>query len=102
MYGFESIVYGFESVVYEFESVVYEFESIVYEFESIVSILQIGSSLFDEEGSHIVSKLMTKADSKGVKIVFPVDFITADKFDKDANVSLIGLAITIIISLCVI
>lgn len=30
---------------------------------------------------------MTKADTKGVKIIFPVDFITADKFDKDANVS---------------
>lgn len=30
---------------------------------------------------------MTKADAKGVKIIFPVDFITADKFDKDANVS---------------
>ena len=30
---------------------------------------------------------MTKAEAKGVKIIFPVDFITADKFDKDANVS---------------
>ena len=30
---------------------------------------------------------MTKAEAKGVKMIFPVDFITADKFDKDANVS---------------
>lgn len=32
---------------------------------------------------------MSKANTKGVKIVFPVDFVTADKFDKDANVSII-------------
>lgn len=47
---------------------------------------QIGSSLFDEEGSGIVSRLVAKAESKGVKLHFPTDFITADKFDKDAQV----------------
>ena len=31
---------------------------------------------------------MAKAASKGVQIHFPVDFITADKFDENANVSL--------------
>ena len=31
--------------------------------------------------------LTTKADNKGVKLIFPVDFVTADKLDKDANVS---------------
>ena len=50
---------------------------------------QIGNSLFDEDGSHIVDDVMSKANTKGVKIVFPVDFVTADKFDKDANVSII-------------
>lgn len=49
--------------------------------------LQIGNSLFDEEGAGIVGELITKAEKKGVKIHLPVDFITADKFDKDANVS---------------
>lgn len=29
---------------------------------------------------------MEKAKQKNVKVVFPVDFITADKFDKDATV----------------
>ena len=29
---------------------------------------------------------MGKAEKKGVKIHLPTDFITANKFDKDANV----------------
>ena len=29
---------------------------------------------------------MEKAEKKGIKIHLPTDFITADKFDKDANV----------------
>ena len=47
---------------------------------------QIGSSLFDEEGASIVGELMEKAEKKGIKIHLPNDFVTADKFDKDANV----------------
>lgn len=48
---------------------------------------QIGKSLYDEEGAQIVRRLMDKAKAKGVQIHFPVDFITADKFDENANVS---------------
>lgn len=47
--------------------------------------LQIGNSLFDEEGSKIVKDLMAKAEKNGVKITLPVDFITADKFDENAQ-----------------
>ena len=50
-------------------------------------LIQIGNSLFDQDGSNIVDDVMSKAKAKGVKMVFPVDFVTADKFDKDANVS---------------
>ena len=32
---------------------------------------------------------MAKAEKKGVNMVFPVDFVTADKFSKDANVSVL-------------
>ncbi|OQV20535.1 Phosphoglycerate kinase 1 [Hypsibius exemplaris] len=48
--------------------------------------MKIGTSLFDEEGSKIVEKLMEKAKAKNVKIHLPVDFVTGDKFDKDAKV----------------
>lgn len=30
---------------------------------------------------------MAKAEKKGVKILLPTDFVTGDKFSKDANVS---------------
>ena len=48
---------------------------------------QIGNSLFDEEGSKIVTELMLSAEKKGVKIHLPVDHITGDKFSKDAKAS---------------
>ncbi|MPC43879.1 Phosphoglycerate kinase 1 [Portunus trituberculatus] len=50
------------------------------------AIVIIGTSLFDEEGAKIVNKLMEKAQQKNVKMHFPVDFVTADKFDENANI----------------
>jgi 3-phosphoglycerate kinase len=47
---------------------------------------QIGNSLFDAPGASKVAGLMEKAKAKNVKVIFPVDSITADKFDKDAKV----------------
>ena len=46
--------------------------------------LQIGTSLYDEEGAGIVKDLMAKANKNGVKITLPVDFVTAEKFDEKA------------------
>ena len=43
--------------------------------------------MFDEEGAKIVGELVSKAEKKGIKLHLPTDFVTADKFDKDANVS---------------
>jgi len=57
-----------------------------YTFKKIIDNVKIGKSLFDEEGSKIVSKLMEKAKVKNVKLYFPIDHITADKFDKNATV----------------
>ena len=34
---------------------------------------------------------MEKAEKKGVKIHLPTDFVTADKFDKDAQVRKYGI-----------
>lgn len=47
---------------------------------------QIGDSLYDEKGAAIVQKLADKAKEKKVKLVFPVDFVTANKFAEDAKV----------------
>lgn len=51
------------------------------------TVLQIGESLFDAAGSEKVAALVEKAKQHNIKIVFPVDYVTADKFDKDAKVS---------------
>ncbi|XP_065886243.1 phosphoglycerate kinase-like isoform X2 [Dysidea avara] len=57
-----------------------------YTFLKTLQGMEIGSSLFDEEGAKIVGELVAKAEKKGIKLHLPVDFVTADKFDKDANV----------------
>lgn len=62
------------------------FRVLAISFMSLTFRLQIGNSLFDEAGSQKVASLVEKAKQNGIKVVFPVDFITADKFDKDAKV----------------
>ncbi|KAJ4156075.1 hypothetical protein LMH87_001289 [Akanthomyces muscarius] len=55
-----------------------------FTFKKVIDDMKIGNSLFDEPGSKTVPKLMEKAKAKNVKVVLPTDFVTADKFDKDA------------------
>jgi phosphoglycerate kinase len=45
---------------------------------------KIGKSLYDEEGSKIVNKILEKAKANNVQLHFPCDFVTADKFAEDA------------------
>ncbi|PFH45272.1 hypothetical protein AMATHDRAFT_71885 [Amanita thiersii Skay4041] len=45
----------------------------------------IGNSLFDAAGAEKVDGLVEKAKKNNVKLVFPIDYITADKFSKDAK-----------------
>lgn len=48
--------------------------------------VQIGGSLFDEAGSKTVAEVLEKAKKNNVKVVLPVDSVTADKFDKNAKI----------------
>jgi len=57
-----------------------------FTFKKTLDNVKIGNSLFDEPGSEKVAALVEKAKSKNVKLVFPVDYVTANKFDKDAEV----------------
>lgn len=57
-----------------------------YTFLKELKNMQIGASLFDEDGAAIVKEIMDKAEKNGVKISFPVDFVTGDKFDENAKV----------------
>lgn len=56
-----------------------------FTFKKTLYGVKIGDSLFDEEGSKTVGELMEKAKKNNVKVTLPVDYITADKFDKDAK-----------------
>jgi phosphoglycerate kinase len=55
-----------------------------FTFKKVINGMDIGNSLFDEEGAKLVPELMKKAADKGKKILLPVDYITADKFAPDA------------------
>ncbi|MCL6358415.1 phosphoglycerate kinase, partial [Pectobacterium parmentieri] len=55
-----------------------------FTFKKALDGVAIGNSLFDSAGAEKVASLVEKAKKNNVKLVFPVDYITADKFDKDA------------------
>jgi phosphoglycerate kinase len=57
-----------------------------YTFKKVMDGMAIGGSLFDADGAKIVEKLVAKAKERNVKLHFPVDYVTADKFAPDANV----------------
>jgi phosphoglycerate kinase len=57
-----------------------------FTFNKELNNMKIGKSLFDEEGAKIVKQIVDKAKEKNVKLHFPVDFVTADKYDKNAQV----------------
>lgn len=56
-----------------------------FTFLKVLNNMEIGTSLYDEEGAKIVKDLMAKAEKNGVRITLPVDFTTADKFDENAK-----------------
>ena len=56
-----------------------------FTFKKTLEGVNIGNSLFDEEGSKKVHDLVEKAKKNNVEFVFPVDYVAGDKFDKDAN-----------------
>merc|ERR1719386_116034 len=57
-----------------------------FTFLKVLSGVDIGGSLFDEEGAKIVPEIMAKAQEKGVEIVLPVDFICSSKFGEDGEI----------------
>ena len=56
-----------------------------FTFKKTLENVKIGNSLFDEAGSKTVGDIVEKAKKNNVKIVLPCDYVTADKFDKDAK-----------------
>ncbi len=56
-----------------------------FTFKKVTQGMAIGTSLFDVEGAKLVPELVAKAQARGVKLIFPVDYIVADKFAANAN-----------------
>ena len=56
-----------------------------FTFKKVIGGMAIGDSLFDPEGAKIVAQLADDAKARGVKLIFPVDYLCADRFDANAN-----------------
>jgi len=61
-----------------------------FTFKKVLNGMKIGKSLFDDEGSKTVDNIVEKAKKNNVSMYFPVDFIAADKFDKNAQFKLVS------------
>merc|ERR1712176_599775 len=57
-----------------------------FTFIKVLNGVDIGSSLYDEEGAKIVQEIMDKAKAKGVEVVLPVDFVCSSKFGEDGEI----------------
>jgi len=57
-----------------------------FTFLKVLNGMEIGNSLFDEEGAKIVQEIMDKAKACGVEIILPVDFVCSDKFAADGTI----------------
>merc|ERR1711972_615197 len=57
-----------------------------FTFIKVLNGVDIGSSLYDEEGAKIVPEIMEKAKAKGVEIILPVDFVCSSKFGEDGEI----------------
>merc|ERR550537_1883218 len=57
-----------------------------YTFMKISKNMTIGTSLYDEDGAKIVPDIMAKAQTKGVEIVLPCDFVISSKFGEDGEI----------------
>merc|ERR1719450_2103749 len=57
-----------------------------FTFLKVVEGVEIGKSLYDEEGAKIVKDIMDKAKEKGVEIVLPVDFVCSSEFGEGGEI----------------
>jgi len=57
-----------------------------FTFKKVLNGMEIGSSLFDAEGAKIVGELVEKAKARGVRLILPVDYVCADRFDPNARI----------------
>lgn len=64
--------------------------AMAYTFKKVAFGVDIGASLFDEDGAKIVDKILQRAQDKQVQIHLPIDHVTGDRFAADATRGLYG------------
>jgi len=57
-----------------------------YTFLKVRDGMNIGTSLYDEDGAKIVPDIIEKAKRLGVEIILPVDFVISSKFGEDGEI----------------
>jgi len=57
-----------------------------YTFLKVTDNMEIGTSLYDEDGAKIVPEIMSIAKEKGVEIILPTDFVVSSKFGEDGEI----------------
>jgi len=63
-----------------------------YTFLKVNDGMEIGTSLYDEDGAKIVPDIMKKAAEKGVEIILPTDFVISNKFGEDGEIKCVTKA----------
>ena len=57
-----------------------------FTFKKVLENMEIGNSIFDEEGAKIVHEIMEAARQKNVQIHLPIDSVCGDRFGEGCNV----------------
>jgi len=57
-----------------------------FTFKAYLDGVKIGNSLFEKDAEKTVHEVVEKAKARKVRLHFPVDYVTGDKFAKDAQV----------------
>merc|ERR1719247_3849219 len=57
-----------------------------FTFLKVINNMEIGNSLFDDEGAKIVMEIMEKAKQSKVEIILPCDFVCSSKFGDDGEI----------------
>jgi len=57
-----------------------------YTFLKVINGMEIGNSLYDEDGAKTVETIMAKAKEKGVEIILPCDFVCSSAFAQDGEI----------------
>merc|ERR1740129_1365133 len=61
-----------------------------FTFLKAVHKLDIGKSLFDEEGAGIAQEIIDLAKEKGVEIILPKDFVVSDQFGEGGEIKTVN------------